>query len=614
MKHGSRDISGWFSGYSDKRYSHGSSERKRFPITFLVDLPIVSVAVVTLRISTIELHSIFSKTYDNTVMYSVPSRVPAARGEAFDTRVTYSPRPMYMWVVPYYRGMIRIESLLETRVERTPNEPFLTVPDETFTFREVRDRAKRYANALAELDVDASDRVALFLPNGPEFVFLLFANAYRNSVTAPSNPEYQPSELRHSLELSSPTVLVTTPELLEVAVDAADGTAVERILTTEPVDGRESLPALAAEQSTDVDPHDGDAATVGHHMYTSGTTGPPKAVECRHRNWTISAIDFQKRLEITSDDTLFTALPLFHANAQIYSTLAAVAGGAEVVIYERFSSTNWWDWCRDHDVTVFNAMGSMLKMLDNLPETETDSDNPVEIVMSAGTPPELIEPFEERFGVRVVEGYSLTEAPLAMLNPVDESKRRIGSVGIPPAEKRVRIVDEDGNPVPTGEKGEIVQRDPALMAGYHGQPDKTDEAMTDGWFHTGDYGKLDEDGFLYFLDRKKDIVRRAGENISSFEVESVIKAMDAVDEVAVIPSPDEFYTEVVKALVRVKDDEELSPAEIVDHCRGELASFKLPQYVEFVDEFPYTPTGKIQKQKLREREQETEPEHWVREQ
>ncbi|SEH18202.1 crotonobetaine/carnitine-CoA ligase [Natronorubrum sediminis] len=510
--------------------------------------------------------------------------------------------------------MIRIESLLETRVERTPNEPFLTVPDETFTFREVRDRAKRYANALAEFDVDAGDRVALFLPNSPEFVFLLFANAYRNSVTAPSNPEYQPSELRHSLELSSPTVLVTTPELLEVAVDAADGTAVERILTTEPVDGHELLPALAADQPTGVDPHDGDAETVGLHMYTSGTTGPPKAVECRHRNWTISAIDFQKRLEITIDDTLFTALPLFHANAQIYSTLAAVAGGAEVVIYERFSSTNWWDWCHDHDVTVFNAMGSMLKMLDNLPETEADSDNPVEIVMSAGTPPELIEPFEERFGVRVVEGYSLTEAPLAMLNPVDESKRRIGSVGIPPAEKRVRIVDEDGNPVPAGEKGEIAQRDTALMAGYHGQPDKTDEAMTDGWFHTGDYGKLDEDGFLYFLDRKKDIVRRAGENISSFEVESSIKAMNAVDEVAVIPSPDEFYTEVVKALVRVKDDEELSPGEIVDHCRGELASFKLPRYVEFVDEFPYTPTGKIQKQKLREREQETEPEHWVREQ
>lgn len=509
--------------------------------------------------------------------------------------------------------MNRIETLLETRVERTPEKPFLTVPDETFTYRDVLDESRRYANALSALGVDAGDRVGLFLPNRPEFVFLLFANACLDSVSAPSNPEYRPSELRHSIELSRPTVLVTTPDLLEVAVEAADGSSVERILTTESVDGHESLPDLAADRSTAVDSHDGDANAIGLHMYTSGTTGPPKAVECQHTNWTMSAIDFQKRLEITVDDTLFTALPLFHANAQIYSTLSAVAAGAEVVIYERFSSSNWWDWCRDHDVTLFNAMGSMLKMLHNVPETDDDGDNPVEIIMSAGTPPELVEPFEERFGVRVTEGYSLTEDPLAMLNPVDETKRRIGSVGLPPAEKRVRIVDEYGNSVPTGEKGEIVQQCPALMAGYHRQPDKTDEAIVDGWFYTGDYGKLDEDGFLYFLDRKKDIVRRAGENISSFEVEGVVKALDAVDEVAVIPSPDEFYTEVVKALVRIKDGSDLSEEEIVEHCRDELAPFKIPRYVEFVEEFPYTPTGKIQKQKLRERERETEPDHWDRE-
>lgn len=509
--------------------------------------------------------------------------------------------------------MDRIETLLETRVERTPDKPFLTVPDSTFTFREVRDESRRYANALEDLGVGAGDRVAVFLPNRPEFVFLLFANAYVDSVLAPSNPEYRPSELRHSLELSRPTVLVTTPELLEVAVDAADGTTVERILTTESVDDRECLPALAADRSTTVDAHDGDAETVGLHMYTSGTTGPPKAVECRHENWTISAIDFQKRMGITVDDTLLTALPLFHANAQVYSTLGAVAGGAEVVVYDRFSSSNWWEWCREHDVTLFNAMGSMLKMLYNLPETGDDAENPVETVFSAGTPPDLIEPFEERFDLRVVEGYSLTEDPMLVLNPDDEARRRVGSVGLPPAEKRVQIVDDEGNPVATGEKGEIVQQCPALMAGYHRQPEETDEAIVDGWFYTGDYGKLDEDGFLYFLDRKKDIVRRAGENVSSYEVESVIKAMDGVDEVAVIPSPDEIYTEVVKALVRVKGGEDLSPEEIVDRCRGELAPFKVPRYVEFVEEFPYTPTGKIQKQQLREREREAEPDHWDRE-
>lgn len=508
---------------------------------------------------------------------------------------------------------MRIEQLLETSAQNSWEKPFLTFEDARFTYGETVTHSKRYANALRDVGVDASDRVGLFLPNCPEFLFVLFANAYLNSVSAPSNPEYQPPELAHSLELSKPDVLVTTSDLLDTAIEAAEGSAVDRILTIDSVAEYDSLPELAADRSADVAEHDGDPESVGLHMYTSGTTGPPKAVECQHENWTLSAIDFQKRGGLTVDDTLFTALPLFHANAQIYSTLGAAAAGAEVVIYERFSSSNWWDWCRKHDVTEFNAMGSMLKMLDNLPESDSDADNPVELVFSAGTPPDLVEPFEDRFELQVVEGYSLTEDPLLILNPPNQSKRRIGSIGLPPAEKRIRIVDDDGTPVPTGEKGEIVQDCPALMTGYYDQPEKTAEAINDGWFYTGDYGKIDEDGFVYFLDRKKDIVRRGGENISSHEVEGVIKAHPAVDEVAIIPSPDEFYSEVVKALVILDDEEDLAPEDIVEYCRGDLASFKIPRYIEFVDDLPYTPTGKIQKQKLREREREEAPDHWDRE-
>lgn len=509
--------------------------------------------------------------------------------------------------------MMRIEELLETRVQKTPGKPFLTFREAQFTYEEAAETAKRYANALDELGVEAGDRVGLFLPNCPEFALSLFANAYLDSVTAPSNPEYRPAELEHSLDLSTPKTLVTTPELLDIATEAAAGTSVERILLTDESEAHDSLPVLAADQPAEIGPHDGDAETVGLHMYTSGTTGPPKAVECQHENWTISAIDFQKRMGFTVEDALFTALPLFHANAQIYSMLGAAAAGAEVVIYERFSSSQWWEWCRERGVTEFNAMGSMLKMLDNTPESEDDADNPVELVFSAGTPAELIEPFEERFGLRVVEGYSLTEDPLLMLNPTDAEKRRVGSIGLPPAEKRIEVVDDDGDPVPSGEKGEIVQNCPALMAGYHGQPEKTAEAVEDGWFYTGDYGRIDEDGFVYFLDRKKDIVRRGGENISSYEVEGVIKSLDAIEEVAIIPSPDEFYTEVVKALVRTKERHEIGPQDIVDYCRGEMASFKIPRYIEFVEEFPYTPTGKIQKRQLRDREKSESPDHWDRE-
>jgi acyl-CoA synthetase (AMP-forming)/AMP-acid ligase II len=507
---------------------------------------------------------------------------------------------------------MRIEDLLDSRTEKTPDKPFLRFRDEAYTYRETTARSKRYANALADLGVDSGDPVALFLPNRPEFLFAMFGAAYRDAVTAPSNPEYTAGELEHSLSLSRPALLVTTPELAGTARAAAVDTTVDRIVTTGDTDAHASLPALADDQRPVVESHDGDAASVGLHMYTSGTTGPPKAVECQHENWTRSAVDFQKRMGFTHEDTLFTALPLFHANAQIYSTLGAAAAGAAVVVYEDFSTSNWWDWCREHGVTEFNAMGSMLKMLDNVPERDDDADNPVELVFSAGTPPELIEPFEARFDLRVVEGYSLTEDPLLVLNPTDPDRRKVGSIGLPPAEKRIRVVDEDGDPVDPGEKGELVQDCPALMAGYHRQPEKTDEAIRDGWFYTGDYGKIDEDGFVYFLDRKKDIVRRGGENISSFEVEGVIKALDGVDEVAVVPRPDEFYGEVVKAMVKVETGHDLAPEDVVAACRGELASFKLPEYVEFVDDFPYTPTGKIRKQELRDRERDRDPDHWER--
>ncbi|WP_336361189.1 class I adenylate-forming enzyme family protein [Haladaptatus sp. ZSTT2] len=507
---------------------------------------------------------------------------------------------------------MRIDDLLEARVEKTPEKTFLNFGDQQYSYAAAVAASKRYANALAEWGVEQGDRVALFLPNRPEFLFTMFANAYLDSITAPSNPEYKASALRHSLELSQPVVLVTSADLLNTAVEAARGTSVEEILVCDDVEGYQSLPDLAENQSTEVTPPSDDDRAIGLHMYTSGTTGPPKAVECEHRNWTISAIDFQKRMGFTHDDVLFTALPLFHANAQIYSTLGAAAAGAEVVIYEKFSSSNWWDWCREHGVTEFNAMGSMLKMLDNMPPADDDADNPVEYVFSAGTPKDLFEPFEARFDIQIVEGYSLTEDPLLMLNPTDKDKRRVGSIGLPPAEKRVKVVDDDGNEVPRGEKGELIQNCPAMLASYYRQPDKTDEAVVDGWFYTGDYAKIDEDGFVYFLDRKKDIVRRGGENISTYEIEGVIKALDGVEEVAIIPSPDEFYDEVVKALVIKKEGFDITPEEIIEACEAALSSFKVPQYVEFVDEFPYTPTGKIQKQKLRTREKEERPSHWSR--
>jgi crotonobetaine/carnitine-CoA ligase len=502
-----------------------------------------------------------------------------------------------------------IHDLFESGRAHNPQQTFLNFEGDHFTYEEFFDRIHRTANALRNWGIKPGDRVAVYLENCPEFLELFFATSYTGSVLAPSNPDYKERELRHSITLSAPRLLITSSELEDTARAVADDTSLEEILTIDTSSTHRTLESF--ETSEQVDPVDHKDDAVALHMYTSGTTGPPKAVEITHFNYTHAANDFAKRMGFAPSDNVATCLPLFHANAQVYTTLGACAAGSTVVLIREFSTSQWWEWMREYEVTEFNAMGSMLKMLDNV---ETDrEDNPVNQIFSAGTPPELIEPFEARFGLRVVEGYSLTEDVLLILNPTEPQRRRIGSIGLPPAEKRIKIVDEDGESVSRGEKGEIIMDCPCTMAGYHDQPDKTDEAIQDGWFYTGDYGKLDDDGFVYFIDRKKNIIRRSGENISSYEVEGVIKSLEAVDEVAVIPTPDEFRTEEVKAMVKLKEGAELEPEDIVGVAKEELASFKTPRYVEFVDTFPYTPTQKIQKSKLREREKEESLDHWDRE-
>ena len=509
---------------------------------------------------------------------------------------------------------MRIHELFESGRDRNPSRAFLTIHGrETYTYEEFGDRVAQTAHALESVGVSAGDRLGIFLPNRSEFLEVFFATSYLGATLAPANPNYTARELEHSLDLSAPEVLLTDSAHVETAVDAATETSVEEILLLEESSEFRSLAALVDGQPTKYDAVEYPDSEVALHMYTSGTTGPPKAVKITHFNYTHAANDFAKRMGLSPADTLGTCLPLFHANSQVYSTLGACAAGASLVLFDEFSTSNWWQWMRDHGVTEFNAMGSMLKMLDNVDPGGIDEANPVEMVFSAGTPAELIEPFEDRFDLRVVEGYSLTEDVLLILNPTDRSKRRIGSIGLAPAEKQVRIVDDDGTEVPRDTKGEIVMNCPSIMAGYHDQPEKTAEVLEDGWFYTGDYGKMDEDGFVYFIDRKKDIVRRSGENISSYEVEGVIKSIDEVDEVAVIPSPDEFRGEEVKAMIALKEGAELEPEEIIDEAADELASFKIPRYVEFVDQFPYTPTEKIQKSKLRERERSEDIDHWDRE-
>jgi crotonobetaine/carnitine-CoA ligase len=486
--------------------------------------------------------------------------------------------------------------------ERNPDGTYLAFQDEEYTYEEFDDRTSRLANFLLESGISMGDRVGSVIPNCTEHIELLFACSKIGAVFTPCNPELKPPALVHNFELSEPQVVITTTDLEDTVTDAANESPVDRLMTLDTVRReRDRHPATIDSVTYD----DGEPLI---HIYTSGTTGPPKACELSHFSWTESAINFSDRLGFAPSDNIAACQPLHHAILWPIA-LAPCAVGATVVLFEKFSSSQWWDWMREYDVTAFHAVGGLLRMLANMPKSDSETNHSVDLVYTNDVKPDL----EQRFDLRLVSGYALSEDPFLSINPPDPNRRKVGSIGFPSAGKRVKVVDNDGNEVPRGETGELIVKSPYQMNRYYNRPEKTKEAIKDGWLYTGDLMKQDDDGYLYFIDRKKHIVRRSGQNISSEEVEEVILELPDVENAAIIPTPDEFRGEEVKAVIKTKPDSRFPPERVIDHCEGRLSEHKVPRYVEFVDELPTSPTEKIQKAVLEEREREENPDHWDRE-
>ena len=336
-------------------------------------------------------------------------------------------------------------------------------------------------------------------------------------------------------------------------------------------------------------------------LFTSGTTGPSKGVIlCHKANFSVAKTACEL-MKYGPEDRLFTSFPLFHVNARYTTILVALLVGCDVVMHSRFSASKFWNICREEQITAFNFMGSLLTMLMKQPERSNDADNPVRKAFGAPTPVEIYEDFENRFQVKISEVYGSTELGTALYNPA--SSFRKGSCGYPVPVYEVEIHDENDNPCPPGVAGEIVCRpkEPYIMfSGYYGMPEATVESWKNLWFHTGDTGKMDEDGYFYFLDRKKDVVRRRGENISSYEVERVINDHPKVFESAVIGVPSELSEEEVLAVVIVKEGEELKPEELLDFCQDRMAYFAVPRFIRFVEELPKNTSQRVEKYKLRQ--------------
>ena len=515
---------------------------------------------------------------------------------------------------------------LRERVEHNPDKVFLEIVGQKLTYGQFYNRVKRAAAMFANLGVAQGDRVCLFLPNVPEFHYCWFGLSLLGAISVPVNVAYKRDEAAYIFDNAGATAVVAHRTLLDVAEAAAEKSPeiAHKLLVTTALDSevenasqQEQAAAtlgrgwldfgkLLRETAEVVDTPKVMPEDTSMLVYTSGTTGNPKGVQVTHLMYVAAGQGFAFWTEASEDDRFFTCLPFFHANAQYYSTMGSLAAGATLVVAERFSASRFWEQVRAADATVINFIGMMMPVLAKQPESELDRDNNVRLFYgSPAFSPEFLQSFQQRFGTDIIVGFGMTETCYGAIEKIGQG-RRPNSSGQPrlhpdPSFKNeIRIVDDAGNSVSTGQAGEITIRNAALMPGYWRNQEQTDLALKDGWLLTGDLGWMDEDGFLYFVDRKKDVIRRRGENISSQEVEDVIKRHPSVLDCAVIAVPSELGEDEVKAYVTPRPPAAIDEETIVRWCAENLAYFKVPRYVDVREELPRTPSLRVRKDILRQ--------------
>ncbi|MDR7075735.1 crotonobetaine/carnitine-CoA ligase [Neobacillus niacini] len=508
-----------------------------------------------------------------------------------------------------YSGLKTFGKIIEHRAKEKPDARFIRFEEEELTFGQSNENGNKMANVMIGLGLSKGDTCAVMLPNSPEFLAAWVGLAKLGIIEVPINTAYRGDLFSYILNKAECQAIVISSQWLDRLREISGSlTHLRHIIVVG--HGYEPLPiplithsyeyvmANASDREVDVEIKPSDTSLI---MFTSGTTGPSKGVILTHSaNFKLAEHQCVYR-EITPNDRIFTFFPLFHINARYTQILAGLVAGADVVLHNRFSASKFWDICRKENVTQFGYMGSVLTILLKQPQRPDDADNPVQQACGAPAPPEIYEEFKRRFGVKIHEGYGATELGTAAINHADSF--RPGSCGKANPHYEIEIHDDNDHPCPLGVEGEIVVRpkEPGVIfSGYYGSPEETVKAWKNLWFHTGDRGRMDEDGYIYFVDRKKDAIRRRGENISSFEVERVINDHPKVLEAAAIGVPSELTEEEVMVVVLLKDGEEMNPEELLDFCQPRMAHFALPRYIRFVSQLPRTPNEKVEKYKLRE--------------
>jgi crotonobetaine/carnitine-CoA ligase len=508
--------------------------------------------------------------------------------------------------------------LLEERAMQMPDKYFLLYNDERITYRKMDQNANCVANLLQLYGGGRSKGIGIFMRNSPRYLDVFFGAQKIGMYVVPLNPELKGDGLRYLIDHSDVEFLIVDHELLDTfKAVKADLPKLKHVLIndaepdTRDMDVPRGMERLSEAYGLScADPGIGynpeDMCVI---MYTSGTTGRAKGVVYRYERSNVKKLSLVAGLGVRPDDVYYTAMQLCHANALFLTITVALAGRATVALAHKFSAGRFWEDIRRHKVTIFNAIGSMVPILMKQPASPLDSQNNVRYVMSAACPTDMWEPFEERFGLTIYEGYGAVDGGGKIIMNIGTAP--VGSIGKP--NKRLgeyRLIDSQGNDVPVGTPGELVfkvgkkpknsgaptKKKSALE--YYKNEAATNDKVKGEWLHTGDLLRADEKGYLYFVGRNTESMRKGGENVSAYEVELVIMDHPAVEEVAVYAVPSELAEDEIMASVKLVEGMTLDPKDLIDFLKDKLAKFAIPRYIRIVKEFPMTSSFRIVKKEL----------------
>jgi acyl-CoA synthetase (AMP-forming)/AMP-acid ligase II len=477
-----------------------------------------------------------------------------------------------------------------------PSGPAFAVPEDgrVLTYGQVGEQIEALARRLAAAGVRRGDRVALALPNGPDFVLLLLAITAVGAAAAPLNPAYTETEFTFFLTDIAPRLLLIPAGGLSAAQRAAAAAATTLVPVGAGPDGPADLMAEGPRAARSFDP--GGPDDVAMVLHTSGTTSRPKQVPLRQRNLMASARTIAAHYRLGSADASFCVMPLFHIHGLVASTFAALSAGGVVIVPRRFTAHRFWPQAREYGATWLSAGPTLHQMiLDRVDAAGPPGSLRFVRSCSSALSPALLERAEREYGAPMLEAYGMTEASHQMTaNPLPPAARVPGSVGIPTGTE-VRVVDAAGSALPDGSQGEVVIRGPGVMSGYVNNPAATAAAFYGDWFRTGDLGIING-GYLYLQGRIKEMIIRGGENIAPAEIEEALLSHPAVRDAVCFGVADEKYGELVAAAVTLS--EEVGAGTLAEHCRGRLAPYKVPAVIHVLEEIPRTATGKVQRRRV----------------